>query len=147
MLVFFGDLFLLGNLGLICGRACGGSIPLGPGLIPGMGRIPMGPLIHMGGIGIGGSGLLGPNIGGGGPARFIIGPGGTAMGGGIGGLPRLNIGFIVGGGGSIPRFIPIGGGGGILPNLGGLPMAGGVLGAIGPLFNGLMALLLKCVYQ
>lgn len=98
----------------------------------------MGPLITMGGI-IGIMGLLGPYIGGGGPSRPIIGPGGPPIGGGIGGLPRLNIGFIEGGGGGIPRFIPMGGGGGILPNLGGRPMAGGVLGAIRPLFNGLMA--------
>lgn len=124
----------------MCGRACGGSVPLGPGLIPGIGRGPIGPLIPIGGSGIGGMGLLGPNIGGGGPGRPIIG--GPAIGGGIGCLPRENIGFIGGGGGGNPRFIPIGGGGGgILPNLGGRPIAGDDLGAIGPLFNGLIAML------
>lgn len=130
-----------GNLGLICGKPCGGKIPLGPGLIGGpRGPIPRGPII--GCIRGGGPRVLGPKRGsGGGPPGpgLIIEPG-LGGGGGIRGRIGPKAGPIGGGGGGILGGIPgIGsrpkrGGGGLMPT-------GGIRGGIsGPLFNGLIFL-------
>lgn len=123
----------------MCGRPCGGKIPLGPGLIGGpRGPMPRGPIIISGGgprvlgakRGIGGGPpgpgrIIEPGLGGGGGIRWRIGPKAGPIGGGgggiLGGIPGI---------GSRPNR----GGGGRIPT-------GGIRGGIkGPLFNGLMFL-------
>lgn len=124
-----------GNLGLMCGKPCGGRIPLGPDLIGGpRGPIPLGPAIGPI-ISGGGPRLLGPKSGGGPIGRIMA----LGLGGSIRGRIGPNIGPIGCGGGGILIGIP--GGIGSLPNRGGggrMPTRG-ILGPMsGPLFNGLI---------